>query len=882
MSSSQTFSSGLSLDVSLIMQRDLKANHAADTIRSIDQEFLSRYETFVHWAMRFSPGNRSRAQELVHEAFVQIRLTRTSLSSISNLDGYFYSVLRNLSLAQASEETRRTLIHLSPLEFDSLASAPPTSNLEEVLEFQFQLRELQRFLCVRRWSIKGASILILRFFLGYTNEELSAITHLSQASLRQRLRVARIEGRDHLARLKRDHTATVDPLHALLAEDFVQEIRDSILGTTEGPCITRNRLVDPGITLTTEELAHLAGCRGCLARSLGNDDTEHADLRPPSSLAPDDHNVTVSKVVLIARTSMDMEKDPLRHYRETFSHQPRVLNVLVNGKVLASVRVNGHEHTLAVPVHPRIAIEFIEVVSDASVRLCFFSAEVCAEQGISSIVSELSEDRSLCLSLEGTPSGAIVRLIYRNSLCEVTAEPQQIVPFRFLSETTAEGVSTWSRRWRSFRDNLLVRPLSAALVATLIFVLIAHQINPTPLYAEDILKRADQWEERMPQGSADVLHRSFVYLETHPGQEDVRRHIDLWSRPAGHVRMLQVSTAEGKPLASTRLPVVGPVNLSTAWQLVPSPESVRSMVPDVHVLKVTHTSRELILSSSRLEMRLDAATFRPQEISLNIGSTHVDIRENWTENIPVKLTPLQDRPAAASAYRPGLIRQPTREELDESELEGRERLHALHADVGEDVRILSGTHEILVTGVLSHAGLRRQVEQALGSVVYLRTELRSADRALGRPRPTLRLAHVSTMEQSRPPLLKSWLEEHYPNDAEREEFISAIFSGLDDALAHSRALSELTARYPDRPQPRVLALEEDHRASINHELATLRQNISGFPDAWNDLAPQPDTPSPELQQLYRTLTLLLTDHMDSSRVIPESARNEPFNSKAKP
>src|SRR5918912_4334034 len=62
--------------------------------------FLARYGPLRRWALRLTEGDAARAEDLVHDAFVQFTLARPDLGRVENLDGYLYQMLRNLNVSQ--------------------------------------------------------------------------------------------------------------------------------------------------------------------------------------------------------------------------------------------------------------------------------------------------------------------------------------------------------------------------------------------------------------------------------------------------------------------------------------------------------------------------------------------------------------------------------------------------------------------------------------------------------------------------------------------------------------------------------------------------------------------------------------------------------------
>src|SRR5919205_2617805 len=74
---------------------------------SHEEVFLARYGPLRAWALRLTGGDAARAEDLVHDAFVQFTLARPDLGRVENLDGYLYQMLRNLNTSRMRRAARR-------------------------------------------------------------------------------------------------------------------------------------------------------------------------------------------------------------------------------------------------------------------------------------------------------------------------------------------------------------------------------------------------------------------------------------------------------------------------------------------------------------------------------------------------------------------------------------------------------------------------------------------------------------------------------------------------------------------------------------------------------------------------------------------------------
>src|SRR2546421_6451210 len=101
------------------MEAMLQPSKIAPHVERHEELFLARYSRLRVWALQLTKNDRERAEDLVHDAYIQFTLTRPRLDAISNLDGYLYSMLRNLHLSQVRRLLRQRQRTLSIVDYDS-------------------------------------------------------------------------------------------------------------------------------------------------------------------------------------------------------------------------------------------------------------------------------------------------------------------------------------------------------------------------------------------------------------------------------------------------------------------------------------------------------------------------------------------------------------------------------------------------------------------------------------------------------------------------------------------------------------------------------------------------------------------------------------------
>src|SRR5882762_7585682 len=92
---------------------------AQDTRRH-EEEFVERYDWLHSWCLRLTGHDPEQAKDLLHDAFVHFSVARLDLSTIENLEAFFYTLLRNLYLSQVRRFSMRQGRELHVTDLDSL------------------------------------------------------------------------------------------------------------------------------------------------------------------------------------------------------------------------------------------------------------------------------------------------------------------------------------------------------------------------------------------------------------------------------------------------------------------------------------------------------------------------------------------------------------------------------------------------------------------------------------------------------------------------------------------------------------------------------------------------------------------------------------------
>jgi len=148
-----------------------------------EELFLDRYPELMSWALQISSYDRTKAEDLVHDAYIQWTLVRPNLQALHNLEGYLYGMLRNMHSAEMRRAFRASSTSLSVVEYDSaLLSLQQASDEVRTAQMQDHLRSVCAYACVRKQTSKAGSLLLLRFFHGYYPGEAARIAGIKRVT----------------------------------------------------------------------------------------------------------------------------------------------------------------------------------------------------------------------------------------------------------------------------------------------------------------------------------------------------------------------------------------------------------------------------------------------------------------------------------------------------------------------------------------------------------------------------------------------------------------------------------------------------------------------------------------------------------------------------
>ena len=539
--------------------------------------FLANYSRVRRWALQLTKADRERADDLVHDAYIQFTFTRPDLNAIRNLDGYLYTMLNNLHLSQVRRLERLQRRTISIVDYDSAELGLRVADPRQQIRIQDDLRQVCHFACARKETSKAGSVLILRFLHGYYPREIAQIMCTTREAVEERLRTARNEARQYLKDPRSLHfmrgstpASPAETGFARTSDELLMELRYSIFNSRQGECLATNDLKqlynhDRLSTFDQLTLAHIVSCQSCLdaVNRLLNLPLL-AERFPTDTLGTDKKSRGGGGGDNTGGTSGGVSENELRickkRAREVFEHKPAELCISVNGYLLAAQKVGSElsEQTLSINLSEKI--DFIEVFGEQEVRLLFLSVDELPPSGAYSRLVQiaLSDERTLAAKLSFSSPWPTLQVIYSdpsmspegatqaNKLHEdatatrVSSTPISKDPEHSLPTYPFETLALRSRRWLSTLGFWL-RPgtITAVVALTLIAALVFLRVRPPIVSAAELLQRSTVAEEALAQNPALVVHRTINFEErlANGGQVIARQRIEIWQSAARKLKL---------------------------------------------------------------------------------------------------------------------------------------------------------------------------------------------------------------------------------------------------------------------------------------------------------------------------------------------------------
>jgi RNA polymerase sigma factor (sigma-70 family) len=767
------------------------------SVGSKEKIFLEHYDWLLRSALTFTRGSRSRAEDLVHDLFVQFQLKLKSLEEVDDLRAYLYGMLRNLYASQLRRASRHAIQQLSILDHDSVSIGLRAHDFSDRLETLSVLTRACEFVCHRKETTLTASIFILRYFHGYYPDEIATLLGASRDTVDKWLSRGRAEAKKYLAEpypipVVVEKTEPRPSQKANSSLDFFARLRGMIFASRTTPCdsVRRGKKQGPlSLSLqipapSTQELAHLASCAACLnkrSRQHGlpgleartfDEPYQREDRREP----PAGGSGTSTFIPTPKKSRANKLRKGYARTRELIQHYPTELSIAVDGQIRTSHVISSSASLLNLTVDAKERVEFVEILSEQGVRFLMLDRSDLETVTLRRYDIALSDGRLLEVEIVPDVPGPCIQVSYRDPHLAPTSE-RTTEPARPEIFASRGRLTLWLalRAWFSGLPGsvrifaMLAVPICAVLALSLIF----WKRPETRLLPGDVLQQTIKHEQALPVNAA--AHSVFTYQETDAsGHLQLSGEVESWRQAVPRRLALRLYDAHHALVGGFVQDLRGSAEYSDGagskkqgkqseyaqtWRDVPSAERFASLLSPSVAPEVTESGDQY-----RIEVRAPHA--RPEIVDAVLVVNRRDLRaveaDYDTRDAAgvhhVRLREVSYEVRSADGFDHGVFdvgrdfdtssrhSRITSEHLDKTvpntaslELQVLTDLMQAGANAGEQVEVhrdrLSGMVE--VRGVVDTPERKAALLQAVAPLVgnpYLRIALRSSDEL---PQPSL-------------------------------------------------------------------------------------------------------------------------------------------------
>jgi DNA-directed RNA polymerase specialized sigma24 family protein len=717
--------------------------------------FAEKYDWLLGCALRLVNGDQAVAEDLVQESFLQFVLAKMELKSTENIEPLLYTNLKFVHLAYLRRLQRYPYESLPLAEYDFLELAlRANASIAERVEVQNTLRRIVAYICWRKESAKSASVLILRYFHGYYPDEIVRIAQTTRQSVDRRLQDSRketslyVSSPDRLRIMHQPKPPEVIPTYSSLPSDqLIPELKKTIFASCRTECLTEEALRKRYQKKTSgpierELLAHIVSCERCLnlvnrfcginpptdrylEETLGRDPNPRTKNKKDTSMSSD-----ISRALRIA----------WERFREVYEHEPRQLNIVVNGSVLATQDVNSIWNRQEVKLGSEVRPEYIQVISEQDICLLAMHVDSAAAEVEQEIHHEidLSNDRQIRARLRFTTVGVLVQVAYyapeeveAESECELDEmEEAESAEHDSKSQNIENEADpsrpSWSRLWgRLPRLHLpeMTPALAAAGILALIFMIaggfwLKSRLSTDP---NQLLARAVAANTEATSSASPGVIRQKVRIRTPKRSLERTIYRDVQGRRQPKTQELSAEDAQlqarlatadvawDNPLSTVNFKVWRDSGLTTQDKVALSGDGLLTITTELSSGAVTRES-----------LTVRERDFHPVERTIAFRDADtIDIAEvdysvmPWGAPTEPFFEPLPRNTVSDAAPNRLPLLPLTTAELDEAELCARLALNQLHADTDLHVAITRTGAGIRVRAFVEDAARKRVMEARL-------------------------------------------------------------------------------------------------------------------------------------------------------------------------
>ncbi|WP_420239598.1 RNA polymerase sigma factor [Telmatobacter bradus] len=858
---------------------------------TLDSAFAAKYPWLLQWAMYFVQNDRAAAEDLVQDTFLRILSLRDEVSNLEDIEPLLYTHLRFAYLTERRRGLSHTFLGLGAVDFDTFAISlrRSISTSFDQIESQNELRKILIFFLWRRRSAKFASIFLLRFFHGFSPEEIASICLISRHSVDLALGYAREELKTYLVDpsklhvLRRGSAPEYKPLKvAVPSGDFANFLMQSIFDSSCGLCPGNATLERYYQTLNlrpleSDLLAHIVSCKVCLYKVI-----RLCGAPPPPGRLMED-SLKPTRTTGKSKRSDSSDKDAFERIfagaqervREVFEHRPSGLVIALNAEVVAVRNIGSSCAILKVETRSIENVDMIEVFSEQGMLMLSLEILHRPPQAPPELRREiaLSDDRILTVAVRFTADGAVIEAIYIDPhFVTVSKKDEEFDDLHSVSMFGADDVEAGREEtkngfiagavqpnaarawWNSLAHGMtsLLQtkpfvPITAAVLvlasSTLLWVADSHQrdqLRALTLINESVSSERNQ---RIAHGPGAVHQRVTIHFAGRALQREIYRDIDGRRRPKAQPadkdeRLLKAKLEEAgldwnDPLSSASF---------QAWHDHAIGERDRIEKTESNLLTVTTTTTVGPVLSESLTVRLSdlhpvarSLRFRDQR-NVEIAELSYDVvpwgpvSEGWFEQEASALS--SSRPRSFSLPQLSGPAHPSESDIDIARLGVLLALQELHADT-ERLQISQTESGISVTGIVEDQRRKQEISDRLRMIPNVTAEILSYRDFASKPgnaRGESTIKAMSVVDGESP--LDSYCESQRVLRDRCQQFAFLLLSSSATLVRENNRLGDLQHQYPSTkplsPAARVL-LNELMRQHINHLASAVKDQEDIFP-----------------------------------------------------
>jgi RNA polymerase sigma factor (sigma-70 family) len=816
------------------------------------------YPQLREWADVLTRGDRTLSEDIVHDLYVYVALTKPDFSRVENLDNYLYQSLRHMYLSTLSRASREATESFTVPEFDSVPVALWAKPNRDTVQQQNDLRRICCYAVWRKPLVRSASYFILRFFHGYRIQEIAEIACVPLDAIQRRLSEARAEVRAYLLEPNKTPLSFPNAPPTLVqgwspvsSQSLVQELRASIVGSRTGECLSESELQSHYCSVvrkpvSTSNLSHIVSCEECLARIDGIGRRPTLKNREPlDGIDGFDGDESSRKEQSGANYGYHRLLRKVEKQRDDiYDHRPRTLSIAIDGKIVASYEVQSQRNVLSARTERVDDSTFVEVLSEQGLRLAILWFDKLPPEGSHQRKQRtgLSNDRwvDLTLTIDGRglraevvyfapelhPANASVRsqdeelsgpifLQMQPAVAKETEENSHPLsgknPGRSKQANAQSGprlvwLWSWFYKYKPPMNPTLATALVLAVVSVLCFFV---WFQPPRITANALLVHAETWDAPQKNATPGVIYQKVdIRTPRRTLERTIYRDAQGIRRPRRQHLTPQDEQLKNK-LADAGVNWDAPLSAAdfSAWRshLGTTKDAVTRSAPHLLSLTTTPNGNNKVIKETLTVRDTD---FHAVDRTIDLGdSGTVEIAELSYDVLPWGAVnqewfePASGLVSDTPAIHPAIaVRAPqplSRLESDEIELAVRYALHGIGADLDEQINIKPGTPNpasISVTGVVSSTQRKQEILVAMKGVPHVVTQLTSEEEAARQRLPAAVMRAQPELVSMHSPI-EHQLREYLGQPEAVETFSARVTAVTANLMAHAWALRHLSERY---------------------------------------------------------------------------------------